>query len=490
MENKETKTNISNMKSRIILNNISDRQKEVLMKSGIIGGSIGSGLLMLYSMKAPETVPGITPDTTPVYDSKESSGNTSDNSIEIMSIKPVTEISDQNISFAEAFKVAREICGSGGWFIWKGSIYNTYYQEEWQALSQNEKNDYLATIQINTTQNDDHQQITKNSEIDSDTEIIASVNDDKNGIESSGKENVNEFSVDLNLRNEETSIAEQNLSENNNVIIEGEVITLDEVPESDTSYFELPDDTEISVITDEESNLIEKLTFDSSEITSFPWETSEITTDDEIISNEIENVSIDLIDDSTEVTSENPVKTKEEYPWGESVTEIQDKKDEIQVLEEIKDLDSSKIITNSEEIKEYPWGEIVDNTHQNINQNNSEIFINEENDEIVKDQSTSVNNIEEYPWGEKIDNHDPAINAQIIIQEDDDLNQKKENIGVILPEEHETDLLSQLPPSFNEITELPWGETIPHSTVDPYSSNENDLPDNSLNHRTSPEDNE
>ena len=442
MENKEIKSKMKSIRNRIILNNLSEKQKEGLMKSGIIGGGLVSGLFMFYSMKDPETIPGLLTDATTVNNLDESSTDEISNSIEIMSSKPVTEISDQNLPFGEAFKIAREICGSGGWFIWKGNIYNTYYKEEWQALSQDERNDYLASLEIKNIQNDKEQNFTDAFNADSQKEVIASDDDLKKDNESDSNVLENEFSIDLKASNELKTDTDENLSAKSNDLINAEIITLDDDTDIiENGYFELPDDLEITTISDEESSMIDNLTFDSSELTSFPWETSETAADNKILTNEIENISDDLVEDSNEQIADNAGNLDDEYPWGEP----------------------------------------MENSDQNTEINNSETIIQEVDEKMVQNQSETLHELEEYPWGEKIEVNETVSNAQIIMNDNEVINLEEENIGVILPEEPETNSLSQLPPSFNEITEFPWGETVPHSQGDPYTSPENDLFENPTN---------
>ena len=42
---------------------------------------------------------------------------------------------NDDMSFADAFAEAREDLGPGGLFVWHGNVYNTYYAEEWNAMS-------------------------------------------------------------------------------------------------------------------------------------------------------------------------------------------------------------------------------------------------------------------------------------------------------------------------------------------------------------------
>ena len=42
---------------------------------------------------------------------------------------------DDNVSFATAFADARAQVGPGGAFEWRGHVYNTFYEEEWNSMS-------------------------------------------------------------------------------------------------------------------------------------------------------------------------------------------------------------------------------------------------------------------------------------------------------------------------------------------------------------------
>lgn len=70
---------------------------------------------------------------------------------------PVAKV-DPSDSFEHAFEEARAQVGPGGVFHWHGGIYNTYTQEEWNAMSDADKHAFAAKVQpeygverINTT---------------------------------------------------------------------------------------------------------------------------------------------------------------------------------------------------------------------------------------------------------------------------------------------------------------------------------------------------
>ena len=51
----------------------------------------------------------------------------------------VAHVSD-SMSFGEAFAAARAEVGPGGVFYWHGGVYGTYYADEWNAMTDEQKN--------------------------------------------------------------------------------------------------------------------------------------------------------------------------------------------------------------------------------------------------------------------------------------------------------------------------------------------------------------
>ncbi len=58
---------------------------------------------------------------------------------------PVAHVSDE-MSFSEAFASARAEVGAGGIFEWRGGVYGTYYKDEWDAMTDEEKQEYASHI--------------------------------------------------------------------------------------------------------------------------------------------------------------------------------------------------------------------------------------------------------------------------------------------------------------------------------------------------------
>ena len=67
---------------------------------------------------------------------------------------PVSESDFDEMSFSEAFASAREELGAGGVFTWNGNAYNTFYKEEWEGMSSEEKQDYQAAVSQVGTENE------------------------------------------------------------------------------------------------------------------------------------------------------------------------------------------------------------------------------------------------------------------------------------------------------------------------------------------------
>lgn len=58
----------------------------------------------------------------------------------------VASVSNDELSFSEAFAAARAEVGPGGVFVWHGDAYSTYYAEEWDSMSLDEKNEYAQAV--------------------------------------------------------------------------------------------------------------------------------------------------------------------------------------------------------------------------------------------------------------------------------------------------------------------------------------------------------
>lgn len=60
---------------------------------------------------------------------------------------PVAQVSD-SMSFSEAFAAARSQVGAGGVFAWRGGVYGTYYETEWDAMTAEQRDAYAQSVNI------------------------------------------------------------------------------------------------------------------------------------------------------------------------------------------------------------------------------------------------------------------------------------------------------------------------------------------------------
>ena len=77
-------------------------------------------------------------------ESEEGAGDASNDQIQDEKLK-VADVG-QGLSFGQAFAAARAEVGPGGVFYWHGGIYNTFTAEEWNSMSQTEKNDFAQQV--------------------------------------------------------------------------------------------------------------------------------------------------------------------------------------------------------------------------------------------------------------------------------------------------------------------------------------------------------
>ena len=137
MKNEETQfdNNQTNAKKQEKVTESTNTKRAQWVK---IGGSAGAGLL-LGAASVLLTSSTLADDT-----AEESSDNTSstlgDSSV------PIAENVNNDMSFSEAFAAARHEVGAGGAFEWRGNVYSTFYAEEWNSMTEEEKDDYFSHV--------------------------------------------------------------------------------------------------------------------------------------------------------------------------------------------------------------------------------------------------------------------------------------------------------------------------------------------------------
>lgn len=78
---------------------------------------------------------------------------------------------NDNMSFNQAFAAARAEVGAGGAFEWRGQIYGTYYGDEWEAMSDEQKDAFGAKFDFGGADSSYEAEVTSNA-ADTDVEIV------------------------------------------------------------------------------------------------------------------------------------------------------------------------------------------------------------------------------------------------------------------------------------------------------------------------------
>ena len=107
----------------------SSRVKKVAGVAGVAAAGVASGVVFTSMASGDNPEP-----TTQAAHTAVPAGNVK-----------VAEVSD-DMSFDEAFASARKQVGAGGVFEWRGKLYGTYYKNEWDAMSQADKDQYAANV--------------------------------------------------------------------------------------------------------------------------------------------------------------------------------------------------------------------------------------------------------------------------------------------------------------------------------------------------------
>lgn len=110
---------------------------------------------------------------------------------------PIAVVSD-DMTFSEAFAAARQQVGAGGVFSWHGKVYGTYYKDEWDNMSAEEKAEFQDSVDY------DHISVNENYHATShvaDTDVAAN-----NVVEDIPRTNPND-----NMQNDSNDIAEADI---------------------------------------------------------------------------------------------------------------------------------------------------------------------------------------------------------------------------------------------------------------------------------------
>jgi hypothetical protein len=351
MDLTEIKKGIRPNNNRIVIKSLTIRQRELLKKGGLISSGIGlgTGLFTLYSLNSAEFIPGEGEDVegSVFVEGFIEEGSPSDYSGEtILDIaKPVLTIDQNDISFGEAFQVARDQVGAGGWFVWNKKVYNTYYKEEWENLSFDARNEYAESLKIENYDQIENAKETdfiasveivqdENSEQKADLIIQAEVQPTDESIET------DEISIDINVNNPEVIVETDQMDKN-----------------SESITFELPEDAVIFEIPESNLEDINAMVFDATENTLFMVNPEEPM-------NPIDPIKITQLssnNSSNDLGLTQELKDIVEYSWDKQsiLVNQQDADHEIVVTPVTTDLNETVPVNekNTEETTEYIWGE-------------------------------------------------------------------------------------------------------------------------------------
>ena len=103
---------------------------------GVSGILMGAGLMYAGQVAA---APQSEEEPTPPDDAAATGQQASEASL------PVAQMHNE-LPFGEAFAAARAEVGPGGVFVWHGGIYNTYTADEWNAMTAEQKNDFVHQV--------------------------------------------------------------------------------------------------------------------------------------------------------------------------------------------------------------------------------------------------------------------------------------------------------------------------------------------------------
>jgi hypothetical protein len=133
--------NQPNKKGNVVLKNLTKEQKQLLMAGQIGLAALATGV-GAYTLMGFMPAEGGEPEIATAEKGEAAI---------ICTEAPFAESVNDNMSFKEAFDAARSEVGPGGFFEYKGQLYNTYTQDEWEKMTPQEQQQYLESIDDNTT---------------------------------------------------------------------------------------------------------------------------------------------------------------------------------------------------------------------------------------------------------------------------------------------------------------------------------------------------
>ncbi len=237
----------------------------------------------------------------------------------------INVVSDE-MSFGEAFAMQRELQGAGGIFKYKDNYYNTYYEEEWNEMTDTDRADYFASLDQNinygnskVVDNNTGESIYLNIDQDETPEIVVS-DSDNDGIMEVDK-------VDLNNDGTYDVIHEQGttIPSVESDFVEDEILDMEEGFE-ELEDFDFPEELEFLP----EDNIID------TEVESFvidEGESIENSTEEFIDEGDMIDPSDDFVDDGDLIDPEVEETVVEDIIDNTSASDLTDASDDIDLSE-------------------------------------------------------------------------------------------------------------------------------------------------------------
>ena len=157
--------------SPLAFEQVSDNNESKNWRNVVISGVAGIALGGVGAALASAT-------TAEVEDAQEPTVN--ENAPQIPENIPMSNSVNDDMSFGEAFAAARHDVGSGGVFVWHGGTYGTYYQDEWAALTPEQRSEFSNQFGSASTHHAEHhiQEQPVEAQVVESTEPVATENGD------------------------------------------------------------------------------------------------------------------------------------------------------------------------------------------------------------------------------------------------------------------------------------------------------------------------
>jgi len=225
---------------RLIIKGLSKEKKNALLTGALgIGGVItGWGLFKLFGHNInSNNAAFLTADSTDGSEDVLNESSLADaphladeEHVVVNADLPFSIADTDELSFGEAFSSAREELGSGGFFEWRGSTYNTYYKDEWSGMTEDDQIVFLDNVNDSVNENSialadnrviqETKNIHVNIDADPSSEIVLSDIDGDGVIDVKSVDLNNDGHIDVI---HSTRMVKEEISETDNVVNEASI---------------------------------------------------------------------------------------------------------------------------------------------------------------------------------------------------------------------------------------------------------------------------